>query len=46
MHVVRTAGAVDNDTRLLAIEIYHNGTDPISYTAYIDYHSPKTRLLK
>lgn len=37
---------VDNDTTLLAIEIYHNGTDPISYTAYIDFHSPKTRLLK
>ncbi len=35
----------DGDTLLLAIEIYHNGTNPISYTAYIDYHSPLTRAL-
>ena len=36
----------DDDERLLAIELYHNGTNPISYTAYIDYHSPETRALK
>jgi hypothetical protein len=34
----------DLETRV-AIEIYHNGTDPITYTAYIDYLSPLTREL-
>jgi hypothetical protein len=37
---------IDDDERLLAVEIYNNGTDPVSYTAYIDYHSPETRALR
>ena len=35
----------DGDQHKLAIEIYHNGTEPITYTAYIDYYSPETRAL-
>jgi len=35
-----------NDDVKFAIEIYNNGTDPVSYTAYLDYHSPSTRALQ
>ena len=33
------------DETKLAIEIYYNGTDPVSYTAFIDFSSPSTRAL-
>lgn len=42
------AGARDyylDDETKLAIEIYNNATNPITYTAYIDFHSPATRAL-
>lgn len=35
-----------NDDVKFAIEIYNNGTDPVSYTAYFDLHSPSTRALQ
>jgi hypothetical protein len=36
----------DNDQRLVAIEIYRNPSSSVSFTAYIDYHSPETRALR
>jgi hypothetical protein len=35
----------EGDTVKFAIEIYSNPTAPVSYTAYLDYHSPATRAL-
>lgn len=33
------------DVELLAIELYYNGDDPVTYTGFIDYHAPSTRAL-
>jgi hypothetical protein len=38
-------GIHDGDFTRVAIEIYSNGTDPQTYTAFIDYLSPETRAL-
>ncbi len=39
-------GISEGEFTRLAIELYGNGTDPASYTAYIDYLSPETRALR
>jgi hypothetical protein len=38
-------GVTDGDFTRLAIELYGNGTDPVTYIGYIDYLSPETRAL-
>lgn len=38
-------GVHDGDFTRVAIEIYSNGVDPQTYTAFIDYLSPETRAL-
>jgi hypothetical protein len=39
-------GAYEGDFTRVAVEIYHEGGDPSTYTAYIDFLSPGTRALR